>query len=71
MPLDEIDLDRISDKLKIAVGEAMNNHRDTEHAPENAALSLRIKSLAHKQKWMLGIVSAIAAKLGIGSFFSQ
>lgn len=53
MPLSEDDLDRIGDKAKLAVGQAMKEHQDAHDL-----LHIRINKLQLRFAWAAGAAAA-------------
>ncbi len=67
--LDAEDLDRIGDKVKLAVHEgvtgAMDKHIEKVHEP----LNKRVDKIGGKILWAGGFVAAIAGLISLGVFF--
>ena len=57
MALDDVDIDRIGDKIELKMRQVMDEHKENDHAP----LLRKLSKMDGKLKWFAGAAAGISA----------
>lgn len=57
MPLDDVDLDRIGDKIELKMRQVMDEHKASDHVP----ILRKLSRIDGKFKWFTGAAAGLSA----------